>query len=558
MRDELSNNLDNLYIFIYYVIIFSMNKKKKIVCFSFLGTTLDQGHGQDRWTRWRPNVALVQNEDLIIDELVIIYQRRYSALANTILEDIGSVSPETKVTLKRMEFRDPWDFPSVFAALMDFAKGYAFDTEKFEYLIHITTGSHVTQICEFLLTESRYFPAKLIQTSPPKRKNKEFIGSYTIIDLDLSKYDQIATRFATEQIESLSFLKAGIETRNKKFNSLIEEIEKVAIHSTEPFLLMGPTGAGKSSLAKRIYELKKKRNQVDGPFIEVNCATIKGEMAMSSLFGHIKGAFTGALKDRAGLLREANGGILFLDEIGELGLDEQAMLLKAIEEKIFLPVGADQPVSSDFLLIAGTNRDLHHRAATHKFREDLLTRINLWTFYMPALKDRLEDIEPNIEYELQKFAKTHNKRITLNKEARDAFLRFSRSADALWSANFRDLNAAMTRMCTLASQGRITVNIVSDEIKRLRHSWQSSRSDDPSYYLAPIIGQQSIEELDLIERVQLAFVIRTCRESATLSDAGRKLFAASRQKKRNANDADRLRKYLLKYRLDWRSIVELP
>lgn len=532
-----------------------MPRAKRTVCISFLGSTLDQGHGQDRWTRWRPNVALVQNEDLIIDQLVLIYQRKYTTLAETIAQDIATVSPETKVKLHRMEIRDPWDFPGVFSTLMDFAKLYEFDTDKYEYLIHITTGTHVTQICEFLLTEARYFPAKLIQTSPPKRRNKEFVGSYSIIDLDLSKYDQIATRFATEQVESLSFLKAGIETRNKKFNALIEEIEKVAIHSDEPFLLMGPTGAGKSSLAKRIYELKKRRNQVQGPFIEVNCATIKGEMAMSSLFGHIKGAFTGALKDRPGLLREANNGVLFLDEIGELGLDEQAMLLKAIEEKRFLPVGADQPVTSDFQLIAGTNRDLHERTGTRDFREDLLTRINLWTFFMPALKDRMEDIEPNIEYELQKFAKARSKRVTFNKEARDAFLRFAKSPQALWTANFRDLNAAMTRMCTLAVQGRITVDIVRDEIKRLKVFWSSSGGNEPSQYLAPIIGQQSLEEMDLIERVQLACVIRVCRESSNLSAAGRSLFAVSRQKKKNSNDADRLRKYLLKYGLSWSDVV---
>src|SRR4029077_17672785 len=128
-------------------------------------------------------------------------------------------------------------------------------------------------------------------------------------------------------------------------------------------LLMGPTGAGKSQLARRIYELKKSRRQLagsggSGPFVEINCATIRGDAAMSALFGHTKGAFTGAVSARPGLLRAADGGVLLLDEIGELGLDEQAMLLRALEEKGFLPVGSDVEVRSDFQLLAGTNREL--------------------------------------------------------------------------------------------------------------------------------------------------------------------------------------------------------
>lgn len=139
---------------------------------------------------------------------------------------------------------------------------------------------------------------------------------------------------------------------------MIEQIEKVAIKSRAPILLNGPTGAGKSFLARRIFELKQARHQFSGAFVEVNCATLRGDTAMSTLFGHVKGAFTGARESREGLLRSANGGMLFLDEIGELGADEQAMLLKAIEEKTFYPFGSDRQVSSDFQLIAGTVRDL--------------------------------------------------------------------------------------------------------------------------------------------------------------------------------------------------------
>ena len=123
---------------------------------------------------------------------------------------------------------------------------------------------------------------------------------------------------------------------------MITDIERVAVRSRAPVLLIGPTGAGKSFLARRVFALKHARHRLSGEFVEVNCATLRGENAMSTLFGHVKGAFTGAMADRAGLLRKADKGLIFLDEIGELGLDEQAMLLKAIEEKRFFPFGVTE------------------------------------------------------------------------------------------------------------------------------------------------------------------------------------------------------------------------
>ncbi|MEL6180745.1 MAG: RNA repair transcriptional activator RtcR family protein, partial [Myxococcota bacterium] len=350
------------------------------VLLGLLGTTLDRGQEVTRWERWRPTVALFQHDDLLISRFELLYQRQFSELASTVIDDIRHCSPETEVRGHVVEFEDPWDFEPVYEALHDFARDYPFDPDHEEYFLHISTGTHVAQICMFLLTEARYFPAALIQTSPPNRSNRDVAGAFRVIDLDLSKYDSIATRFQEEQEEALDFLKSGIATRNAGFNRLIEQIERVAIASRHPLLLTGPTGAGKTQLARRIYELKRARRQVSGRFVEVNCATLRGDSAMSTLFGHIKGAFTGAQRDRPGLLRAADGGLLFLDEIGELGLDEQAMLLRAIESGVFMPMGSDKEVESDFQLIAGTNRDLGARVREGDFREDLLARINLWTF----------------------------------------------------------------------------------------------------------------------------------------------------------------------------------
>jgi transcriptional regulatory protein RtcR len=153
------------------------------------------------------------------------------------------------------------------------------------------------------------------------------------------------------------------------------------------------------------------------------------------------------------LLRAANEGILFLDEISELGSDEQAMLLHALEERAFLPVGSDREVHSRFQLIAGTNRDLAAEVQQGRFRHDLLARINMWTFELPGLAERAEDIEPNLQYELDQFAYTEGRRVLLSGPSREAFLQFAASSEALWLGNFRDLNGAVTRMATLVRGG---------------------------------------------------------------------------------------------------------
>jgi transcriptional regulatory protein RtcR len=529
----------------------------KRVVIGFLGTTLDIGKQPSRWERWRPTVAMCMQPDLEIDRLELIHDRRSNALADRIGGDIAQVSPVTTVKSNHMELRDPWDFQEVYGALFDFAKSYPFDVENEEYLVNITTGTHVAQICWFLLTEANYIPAKLIQLSPPRGEDAGIIGGHSIVDLDLSRYDGIAGRFRKEAEEATSFLKSGIVTRNAAFNRMIDDIEKVAIRSKSPFLLTGPTGAGKSQLARRIFELKRARRQINGPFVEVNCATLRGDQAMSALFGHIKGAFTGAQVDRKGLLRSADGGVLFMDEIGELGPDEQAMILRAIEDKRFLPVGADKEAESDFQLIAGTNRDLSKDVATGKFREDLLARLNLWTFELPGLRDRREDIEPNLEFELKRFAEAQGEAISLNKEARAAYLAFAMSPQAHWPANFRDLSASVTRLATLSPNGRINEEAVKDEIARLNRLWTIRGSaSDSSNNLENLLDNKHIENIDLFDRIQLAEIIRICRQYQTLSEAGRHLFSVSRLEKTSQNDADRLKKYLARFGLSWTAITE--
>ena len=211
------------------------------------------------------------------------------------------------------------------------------------------------------------------------------------------------------------------------------------------------------------------------------------------------------------------------------------MLLKAIEEKRFYPLGSDREVGSNFQLIAGTCRDLRREVAAGRFREDLFSRINLWTYDLPGLAARPEDIEPNIDHLLALHASEQGRMARFHPEARSAFLRFAQSEEAAWRGNFRDLSSSITRLATLAEGGRITQAQVEAETARL-------------------LGPEKAAALDLFDRLQLAAVLPVCAQSASLSEAGRRLFAQSRQQRKAVNDSDRLRKYLLRFGLSWEQI----
>jgi transcriptional regulatory protein RtcR len=156
---------------------------------------------------------------------------------------------------------------------------------------------------------------------------------------------------------------------------------------------------------------------------------------------------------------------------------------------------------------------------------------------------------------LDQYAERAGRRVTFSKEARELFLDYALSSSAIWLGNFRDLNAAIVRMATLAPGGRISVGLVGEEIERLRSAWAKLEASDVEDSLADLLGKDRLEDLDLFDRVQLARVIHICRDSRSLSDAGRKLFSVSRGRKAITNDADRLRKYLNRFGIEWVQIA---
>ena len=563
-------------------------RKNKTAVIGFLGTTLDNGFNDKRWQRWRPTVSLGLHDELLVDELHILYSTRDKRLFKIIVNDIAQVSPHTKVIGHHVSLSSPWDFAEVYAELYDFAAAFEFQ-DNTDYLLHLTTGTHVAQICWFLLVEAGFIPADLLQTSPcPRPDQADPQGRYQVIDLDVSRYDGLRARFEAEKQQHWQTLQANLVTQNAAYQQLISDIEKVATRSTAPILLMGATGAGKSQLASQIYALKKAKadNSVQNKyalnkFVEVNCATLRGDTAMSVLFGHIKGAFTGAASNRDGLLKSADGGLLFLDEIGELGLDEQAMLLTALEEQRFYPLGSDTPINVSFQLMAGTNKDLRQAVANGEFRADLFARLNTWTFFLPSLKDRLEDLPANIDYELARLGSEQQQQYRFKPTARQLYEDFAMSADATWQGNFRDLTASMIRLTTLAESKVIRVEDVQAEIERLSNLWGlpdhfnsmannslSSFNSDSNLaldrHLIETTSQNTLDKyldkdilmkVDTFDAVQLAYVIEVCIQHKNQAAAGRYLYANSRDKLKSPNDSDRLRKYLMKFGLKFDELI---
>lgn len=531
---------------------------KRNVVINILGVIKDaKGRGKKRWQVWRPTVSLVAHKDFPVHRMELLYEPDYLRLGQKVMQDVKSISPQTEVAMVETDWHDPWDFAEVYAFLYEYAQHYPFDTKNENYYLNISTGTHVNQICMFLLSEAQLIPSRLVQVSPDfeAEGDDKFRGVMRVIDLDLARYDALSQRFMQQSQTGTEFLKAGIQTKDDGFNQTIAEIEQVAISSTDAILLEGPTGAGKSQLARRIYELKVSREVLTESFVSVNCATLVGDGAMSALFGHVRGAFTGAQQGRQGYLLQADKGLLFLDEIGELGLDEQAMLLHAIESKEFYPVGSDKVVHSQFQLIAGTNKDLRQEVLQGKFREDLLARIDIWNWRLPSLKERMADFEVNLAFEVRQIARLLGRNVRFSQNAYQRYMDFALSPEAAWKANFRDLNASVTRMATLSPTGRIEDATVIREIGRLQNRWQE-KSSGKQIDLQQWLDAELLEELDEFDQVQLCHVIEVCLQSTSAAQASRKLFNKSRLRKQSQNDSHRLRTYLNKFGLSFAELRE--
>jgi transcriptional regulator with GAF, ATPase, and Fis domain len=214
------------------------------------------------------------------------------------------------------------------------------------------------------------------------------------------RLDQIAKAAADRQRDDQriaeQMLALGIVGTSPAFTTVFRWIVRVSPVSSLPVLLIGETGTGKELAARAIHALDPRRRRL--PFIPVNCGAMNATLAESELFGHRRGAFTGADHDRRGLIRAANGGVLFLDEVGDLEMGLQAKLLRVLQERQVLALGEDHEVPVDVRIIAATNRDIEQMVRTNQFRADLFHRLSALSTRLPALRERPEDIAPLVDH----------------------------------------------------------------------------------------------------------------------------------------------------------------
>ena len=233
----------------------------------------------------------------------------------------------------------------------------------------------------------------------------------------------------------------AIVGRSPEMERLYRIIAKAA-QSTHPVLILGESGTGKELVARSIHFSGAFK---DKPFIPVDCGSLVPTLIESELFGHVKGAFTGAQKAKDGLLAIADGGTVFLDEVGELPVDLQAKLLRAIQEHEIRPVGSTKRVPINVRILAATNRDLEVAVAEGKFRRDLYFRLNVLTLRIPPLRERRQDVPLLAQHILERLGRANNVQYSLTDEAMKAILGYD------WPGNVRELENCLERACTMSS-----------------------------------------------------------------------------------------------------------
>ena len=300
--------------------------------------------------------------------------------------------------------------------------------------------------------------------SSSSRESGETALLYNATDIDERKRTKEQLRdeilVLREEIDSSSMFEEIIGS-SKPIRQLLRQVEKVA-PSDSTVLILGETGTGKELIARAVHRRSKRANRA---FVKVNCAAIPQSLIASELFGHEKGAFTGALQRRVGRFEAANGGTLFLDEVGELPMETQIALLRVLQEKEFERVGSNHPISVDVRVIAATNRDLGAAVAAGTFRADLFYRLNVVPIAVPSLRERAEDIPLLVEYFVARYSRESCKSIRRVSQQTLQRLRGYR-----WPGNIRELQNVVERAVILSETDIFTVE----------ESWLRNEPQEPS------------------------------------------------------------------------------
>ena len=317
-----------------------------------------------------------------------------------------------------------------------------------------------------VLMKSGHYRWQLVQYNPLKDESGQIIRWYaTATDIDDRKKTEERLHnenlVLREEIDRSSMFEEIVGS-SKPMAALLKKVEKVA-PSDSTVLILGETGTGKELIARALHRRSKRASRA---FVKVNCAAIPQSLIASELFGHEKGAFTGALQRRLGRFEAANGGTLFLDEIGELPMETQIALLRVLQEREFERVGSNHPISVDVRVIAATNRDLRAAVADGTFRQDLFFRLNVFPIAVPPLRERVEDIPLLVEYFVGRFAKEAGKNIRhISRDTLEQLKGYE------WPGNIRELQNVVERAVILCESDTFLV----DESWLERESAESSQ-----------------------------------------------------------------------------------
>jgi DNA-binding NtrC family response regulator len=308
---------------------------------------------------------------------------------------------------------------------------------------------------------------------------------------------------ATEELKRVTQKRALREDLRSKqgFASLVgkaAEMERLyriiskAAQSTHPVLVIGESGTGKELVARSIHYTGPNR---DKPFIPVDCGSLVPTLIESELFGYVRGAFTGAVRSKEGLLQIANGGTVFLDEIGELPVDLQAKLLRAIQEHEIRPVGSTKRIPIDVRILAATNRDLETEVAEGNFRRDLYFRLNVLTLRIPPLRERKQDIPILVEHFLERLNRSNSGKKSLSEEALKALMNYD------WPGNVRELENCLERTWALSSSQTLNFPDLPTYIKNT-HELRVSGPEASGPKIIPLIDLEKKAILEAIEQLR--------------------------------------------------------
>jgi two-component system response regulator HydG len=331
-------------------------------------------------------------------------------------------------------------------------------------------------LCDFRLPDTDGL--KVLQHAKTKKPNLPFIIMTAYADVKMAvklikagAFDYVTKPIQPEEIlelieraihlknkveDSSSFHKNFIVGNSPRMKEIMQHINLVA--PTELTVLVeGETGSGKEYIAKAIHFASARSSK---PFVAVDCGAIPKELANSELFGHIKGAFTGAINDKKGVFELAKGGTLFLDEVGNLPYENQVKLLRALQERVISKVGDNKTIKVDVRLIAATNEDLTNHVVENEFREDLFHRLNEFRIQLPPLRHRGDDIFEFTDFFIAKANKTFNKQVLgIDESVKELFHKYN------WFGNIRELQNIINRSVLLSSGDYITPEVLPDEIK---------------------------------------------------------------------------------------------